>query len=248
MRRPFIIFGSESSIDIDIAVFVDAIALTITENVERVKAFEEQLRNSTFRNSERELNVNLAVLEGNIITKTFKGTPDELNNAILDTYNLHTQYHPLLITKRVERDVDMKTVRALRTVLSFFSRIPEYRTQVKKALKSKDNHLRFAALQNIFDAVAYFDLGSKATPMDDFVKVCTFQFAQVLGLIDGIELYTKEAIMKKYPYMELPIMRKIDAPNAMCNFRRAFLEFLIVVKPKLDSLPTELIPFKKLKS
>lgn len=37
--------------------------------------------------------------------KCYKGTPDELNNALLETYSLHKQEYPLLITRKVTHNI-----------------------------------------------------------------------------------------------------------------------------------------------
>ena len=93
------IHGSADSIDID-TVYVTTYEFT----TQSAKEFCSQ--------QERE-NSNLVNIDGGIISKCYKGTPDELNNALLETYSIHKQEYPLLITRKVTRNIPLKLFRGV---------------------------------------------------------------------------------------------------------------------------------------
>ena len=161
--------------------------------------------------SKKEENRNIITIRDGIVSNCFIGTPDEINNALLVTYHLHEQEYPLLIEREVIRDKEMKVVRATRGILSLISRT-QYRSQVKLALRSsfgrrleilKDidfNDIQFNNLQKQFDGV-------------HIRKIIAFQLGQALGLLDGVELYTKRDIANEYFALEPFLYReeKVDA-------------------------------------
>jgi hypothetical protein len=69
-----------------------------------------------------------------VVTKTYKGTVDEVNNMLYHTYDKHTQVYPNPITRTLPRDIKLKAERVLRGLLSHLSRT-EHRKDVKEALK-----------------------------------------------------------------------------------------------------------------
>jgi len=98
------IYGSEDSTDVDIAYIVDELP-----SLQECKKFCSADKNE---------NRNLITINNGIITNCYKGTVDELNNAILDTYKLHEQNTELLINRKVGRDIPLKLIRAIRAMLS----------------------------------------------------------------------------------------------------------------------------------
>ena len=93
------IHGSADSIDID-TVYVTTDEFT----TQSAKEFCSQQEGE---------NANLVNIEDGIISKCYKGTPDELNNALLETYSLHKQEYPLLITRKVTRNITLKLFRGV---------------------------------------------------------------------------------------------------------------------------------------
>ncbi len=204
MENKYQIFGSKSSQDVDVMVFVDSIP-SIEESHKLTKEFNEIL--GTLLSTNKKLNSNLAVLTDGKISHVFKGTSDEVNNSCFLTYHLHSQNHPLQIIELVERDINLKVARAIRIILSQLSR-SKYRDIIKPALRGTIKE-QFHALNNISFSDS-IDFGSKNGPSEDIYKTIAFQLAQVMGLTETIikELYTKEDIANEYPIIKPFIMRE----------------------------------------
>ena len=203
----FQIFGSRSSKDLDVMVFVDSIP-KIDDAHNIIKSLNTEIK--SFTKTDKEVNSNLAIIKDGVILKVFKGTEDECNNSLIDTYDLHTQYHENQITSRIIRDVELKKLRTLRVLLSFVTRT-KHREDVKRALKS-DALLKISVLKNINITNLFTDTDViKKVNYDDFIKVYAFQLGQTLGLIDNVELYTKEDIANKYPNLKSFLDRDITS-------------------------------------
>jgi len=185
------IFGSETSQDYDVMVYVSFIP-PIQQCKELCARFENKLK---YELPEKKLNVNLAVVVNGKIVYVFKGTPDECNNAIFATYHFHQQKHPLQITTVMDRNVPLKLARGLRIMLSFLSRT-EHRPLVKAALKGTTED-KLLALESI-DFAGISDLGKNNQDVVEFYKHAAFQIGQCLGLLEGVELYAKKDIKTRY--------------------------------------------------
>jgi hypothetical protein len=138
----------------------------------------------------------LGIIKDYRLIQCYKGTCDEVNNSLLDTYDYHDQVHPQPIIFRLERDVDLKVLRSVRILLAFLSRT-KHRVAVKKALYS-NVHDMINVLRSI-DYTTISDLGKRNVNILDYWKIVAFQLAQTLSLMEGIELYTKEG-MTRYNY------------------------------------------------
>ena len=184
------IHGSEDSTDLDVIYVVDELP-----SLQECKTFC----------SDKEENRNLITVENGIVTSVYKGTPDEVNNALLDTYKLHEQEYPLLVERKVERDVHIKAIRAVRCILSHLSR-SMFRPEIKNALRGSWS-VRIETLQMIYDHFDEIDFDSLQNNMsgDDVKKLIAFQIGQVLALTDFVELYTKSEIASYFtdlkPYL-----------------------------------------------
>jgi hypothetical protein len=174
--------GSEDSLDVDVYYVFDKMP-----NFNDCRKFCSEDENE---------NRNIITIEDGIVSNCFIGTIDEINNGLLDTYNLHKQDYELLITKRVDRDIIIKDIRVIRGILSIISRT-EYRQIIKYALNNKFSD-RINCLKEIdFAKIDFYNLG-KHTNGKDALKVIAFQFGQILSLYDGIECYTKSSICNIY--------------------------------------------------
>lgn len=207
MMHPFNIFGSPSSQDYDVMVFLAAsqIPATIKERGNLCKHYDKALG---ILLPDKKVNTNIAVAnEHGIISQVHKGTVDEVNNSIFYTYQYHNQFHPLQVVRQVERDVDLKLLRGMRIILSFLSRT-EHREAVKKALQSdllaKCKTLQEINLKTGLENIADF---GKNNAKEDVLKNIAFQIGQCLGLMEGVEYYTKEAIAHAYPLLECYLLR-----------------------------------------
>lgn len=184
------IHGSEDSTDLDVIYVVDELP-----SLQECKTFC----------SDKEENRNLITVENGIVTSVYKGTPDEVNNSLLRTYNLHKQDYPLLVTRFVQRDAHIKAIRAVRGILSHLSR-SMFRPEIKNALRGSWN-VRIETLQMIYDHFDEIDFDSLQNNMsgDDVKKLIAFQIGQVIALTDFVELYTKSEIASYFtdlkPYL-----------------------------------------------
>lgn len=200
------IHGSENSLDTDVMYVVDELP-----SLQECKVFC----------SDKDENRNLIVIEDGIVTKCYKGTPDECNNSLFATYKLHQQSDELLVTRTVDRDKRLKTIRALRGILSHLSRT-SYRPQIKEALRSEDWDFRVDVLKEIDLSTIDFDNIQNNMSGADIKKLIAFQIAQTLALWDGIELYTKNDVCEKYPQLSKFINREDEDINELQSYVNLF--------------------------
>lgn len=200
----FQIFGSENSLDYDVMVFVDEIPEIIDQSHTLCKMYDTELSKIL---TDKPLNCNLAIVEDGFIVKVFKGTTDEVNNALFYTYDFHTQYHPLVVKEPIVREYDIKILRAYRNILSFFSR-SHLRAVIKPALRG-DLRDKIPVMKMI-DFEVMKDFPGKKESIKDIFKIVSFQFGQLFSLVDGFEKdsYTKNGIILNYPDLEPMINRK----------------------------------------
>ena len=232
MIQKFQIFGSQDSQDYDVMVFVKTIPdIELAKDLCYKNDKELYMLFVNMGWEIKKVNSNLAVLDDGVIIKSFKGTPDEVNNSMYYTYDFHQQLHPNQITKLVERDIDLKIMRTARVILSFLSKT-SYRTDVKIALHGNFIQ-KISTLSNI-DISKITDIGTKNVEWKDYLKVISFQLGQTISLMKNVELYTKSDIGEHYP--DLIPMLKRDGEN---------LQILEKLKHELILLCKERIPKMK---
>lgn len=224
----FNVFGSASSLDLDLMVYLPV--LPPLEEAKRIsKEYNEKIE-VLFGNQKR-ANTNLAVLKDGVITEVFKGTVDEVNNSIFLTYDLHSQKHPLMVTRLLPRDKGLKLLRAARIILSFYSRT-EHRPMVKKALQG-DLKAKLDCLKAMDLSREYaFDKNQSSL---DVYKTVAFQFGQVLGLYSDQEFYSKEAIIDAYPELSEYLRREV---SPLANLENSKEQFLALAERELSNLPS----------
>jgi hypothetical protein len=213
-------FGSENSLDADVVFFVKEMPEKIVEKLALSKEFSKTIT-SFF--PEKVINANLAVLKNGHLTEVYKGTTDELNNALLYTYQFHEQKQENQITKLLVRDVDLKFLRSSRMILSFVSKT-EYRVLVKKALKGNLNE-KIQALETInLSAIASFE---KEKNSPDSIKSIAFQLGQTIALQEGKEFYTKNQIAASFPDLRKYLSREENVDlNDLQKWLSTFIEIL----------------------
>jgi hypothetical protein len=218
----FQIFGSENSLDYDVMVFVDEIPEIIDQSHTLCKMYDAELSKIL---TDKPLNCNLAIVEDGFIVKVFKGTPDEVNNALFYTYDFHTQYHPLVVKESIVREYDMKILRAYRNILSFFSR-SHLRTVIKPALRG-DLRDKIPVMKMI-DFEVMKDFPGKKESIKDIYKVMAFQFGQLFSLVDGFEKdsYTKSGLIQNYPDLA-PMLRREELSEKDYKTLNIYLDRLI---------------------
>lgn len=208
-----IYFGSGDSLDIDVVYIFD-----VMPDLQECKSFC----------SEKDENRNIVCINNGIVTESYKGTKDEMNNVIYNTFHLHKQIlkeNP--IKHLVKRDLALKSIRTVRGLLSSLSRT-EYREDIKKALKSNDWIFKLDVLLNIdFNNIKDF---IKDNQVETF-KFLAFQVGQTLALIYGKEIYTKKDLADLYPILNDFLYRKENINEEQLNsFYKFFKDFLIILR------------------
>jgi hypothetical protein len=218
----FQIFGSENSLDYDVMVFVDEIPEIIDQSHTLCKIYDAELSKIL---TDKPLNCNLAIVKDGFIVKVFKGTPDEVNNALFYTYDFHTQYHTLVVKEPIVREYDMKILRAYRNILSFFSR-SHLRAVIKPALRG-DLRDKIPVMKMI-DFEVMKDFPGKKESIKDIYKVMAFQFGQLFSLVDGFEKdsYTKNGLIQNYPDLA-PMLRREELSEKDYKTLNIYLDRLI---------------------
>lgn len=191
--------GSEDSTDVDVHYVVDALP--------------DPAECKRFCSEDPAENRNLIMIRDGVVTNVYKGTPDEVNNALLRTYPLHDQTSPLLVERPVPRVRPLKYVRAVRIILSHFSR-SQYRKEVKEALVGGSWHQRVSVLNTLDLTQIDFDTLNKHMTGADVRKVVAYQIGQTLALTprnNPAELYTKREIALEFPCLA-PYLQREPSP------------------------------------
>lgn len=207
----FQIFGSKSSIDYDVMVFIESIPDSVEVCKDMCEKYDKEIYNILLSDNYpvKKINSNLAVIKNGIITDIHKGMICECNNSLYITYNNFNQKYDNQITRLVKRDIDLKILRCYRILLSFLSRTI-YREEVKKALKG-DLSQKINILFNInFNDI---DFGNRNGLPIDIWKSLAFQIGQTLLLVKNIEVYSKEEICTYLPSLSGFIFRDLDFYN-----------------------------------
>lgn len=209
MEYKKIIHGSENSLDIDAYILVD-------------KKYENQPAKELC-NQFKELNANLIQVENGKVVWCYKGTVDECNNSILETYHLHEQEIENPITQKVERNYGLKMLRTIRGLLSYCSRT-QWREQVKKALQSGNLEQKIEVLKMLdLRQIENFDKNTKI----EAYKFLAFQMGQTLALLqDNVELFTKNKVAQYYPELIDYLNRRESSADNLYHFWNRFVGFV----------------------
>lgn len=204
------VHGSANSLDLDVIYVLK----------QRPSAHNAKL----FCSASAEENRNVVTVKNGTVDWCYKGSIDEVNNALLETYHHHPQQSDLCIKQRVKRDLARKGFRLLRGLLGYHSRT-EHRTLVKAALRSGILQEKLDALRTVMLIHPSADLGK--TSKTEFSKFCAFQYAQFFGLNDGIEIYTKDDAARHYPMFSDALQRNcVNVDDALLQFTKTFIELL----------------------
>jgi hypothetical protein len=211
-------FGSSDSQDIDILYFIAQLPSSISESAALIASFSAMYK--TEFPTVKPINGNLAVCENGRLKTTFKGNLDELNNALFLTYHLHEQVYPNHIERLFVRDVNLKFLRACRSILSYLTKT-EQRLMIKEALKG-DVQLKCNVLKIIDLRMINFE--NTKMSLVDIGKGIAFQMGQSLALQQGQELYSKKEIAVFFPILKPYLERK---ENQNFDDLQAFLQHFI---------------------
>lgn len=214
---PIIIHGSENSLDKDAYIVIP----NPLNNKDSKSLCSEY----------RELNANLIVVKDGVVDWSYKGTKDECNNSILETYSLHVQEFENPIIKKTNRLYGLKMIRTIRGLLSYISRT-EHRENVKKALSSGDLDYKLNVLSSI-DLNTIIDF-NKSSIIETY-KFFAFQMGQTKALLnDNVELFTKNSVALYYPKLTKYLNREESNPNNLQDFFKEFIEDLKTTYKKIN--------------
>lgn len=204
-------FGSADSQDIDVVFFIDTMPETIQQKLNLSKEYSAVLQTEFISKT---INANLAVLENGVIKQVYKGTADELNNALYHTYSFHKQIFENQIQRLLPRNIDLKFLRSSRMILSFLSKT-KYRGSIKEALRNNLHH-KIKVLKEI-DLATITDFGKSQNKIDIF-KSIAFQIGQSIALHNGDEYYTKSQIAESFPELRSYLAREINSDLSKLQF------------------------------
>lgn len=223
-------FGSQDSQDVDVVFFIDKMPETIQKKLNLSKEYSAILQHEF---STKSINPNLAVLENGIVKHLYKGTVDELNNALYYTYSLHNQKFDNQIIKPLPRDIDLKFLRSSRMILSFLTKT-KYRVPIKVALRN-NLHYKIQVLKEI-DLVTLANFGNSQNETDIF-KSIAFQIGQSMALHNGMECYTKSQIADCFPELRSYLVREINSDLSNLQFWLIkYVEILEIRAKKMNYL------------
>lgn len=194
-KLPFVLHGSADSLDRDIIYIVDGA-------IPGANACHHFCNKHTGAGSENR-NV-VSVHPGrHLVQDCYKGTPDAINNQILETFGNHKQLcfaEQCPIVRKVRRQVILKVVRSMRQILGFVGSVhhQKYHANVKRALKTRNFYNRLLC----FATLDFVDIFLPASPNEqpnfnmDVLKSLAFQLVQTSGQFDYKELYSKKQIVQ----------------------------------------------------
>ena len=208
------IFGSHDSIDLDVMVLVDQLPISKIECAKLCEFYDSEF-SKIYPN--KKINSNICVIQDGIVIDCYKGDQDETNNMLIYTYHLHKQEFSPIVHRVVERDIELKIHRVYRTVLSFLSRHEDLRESIKFALRSSFKE-RYKVHCELIDFNHYIGLNLKNKfSTIEYFKTVAFQYGQLLGLFEKVELYTKKDIAENYPNLRSYLYRENSDGNNL-NF------------------------------
>lgn len=197
----YITYGSKDSTDIDICVFIDQLPNTIEER----KILSKKIQNDLGS----DFNIILAKEENGIIVDcTYpKASPDSLNNAVYNTYDLHNQLFNCPINKSVNRNIILAIYKTVRLLGTYLTRT-EYRTLIRPTMHySFGITIKLNNLLNVdFSKLTTFNQPNVSDV--DVWKTWCFYVVQNVALLKGIEIYTKYDAVKIEPNAYPFIYRK----------------------------------------
>lgn len=202
------IHGSEDSTDCDVIYIVDKVP--------------SPRKAPLFCTDNQDENRNIAVIEDGRILWCYKGFPDEVNNALLATYPLHSQEDMLLVRKRAARDLPIKLLSVLRKIIMEFrhtSLKPEARLSLRSGYDERVKMLRSTDLRTLLWNISELDQMERRKSM-------AFQLGQAIALNDGIELYTKKDIAGYIPDLEPYLYRHPCSMDVLEKEKKVFLDII----------------------
>ena len=210
---------------------------TIADCAEKCALFSDKYAGlfNTNKKENKKINSNLAIINNGVLIDAFKGNTDELNNALFLTYHLHSQDYPNQIKRLLTRDLDLKFLRAARSILSLLTKTNK-RAESKIALRS-DIQLKVNTLE-IID-LTKVDWSNSKMAIVDIKKMLAFQIGQSLALFCEKEVYTKREIGLIFPQLNPYLNRELntnfnDLQKHLIHFINALKSIIPTIKSGFD--------------
>ncbi len=236
----FNIFGSPNGSDLDILVSVNEI-ISNNKHIDRICELYAEYFTNIYS---CDVDINLVVVKDHKIQWVAHGTCWETNNALFTTYALHEQQYPCFVDSCVEpnnQEINMKIHRAVRNILSIYTRSVEYRDLVKKGLHPKSTLTDRLEIIKLIDNTK----NTWASNRDDETKIFRqtkrgcYQVLQTLAILnDSVGLYTKDQLLNLYPEMKCFLYR--ESPTAQ-DYNNLNLLFQMLIHGVCARIKSELI-------
>jgi hypothetical protein len=173
--------------------------------------------------------------EDGYVCENHKGQTDEIHNALLTTYPLHVQRFPLptSMAPKIQRTAVLKYLTGMRRMFIRLTEVELTRPMMKESLRN--HHPSIGPLT--FDRVDF----TVIIPITnvDHAKTFAFQMGQIMGLIDGFDLFTKNDIVHAYPELEPFIMRRREESLAQSQVLN---DFRTAIQRKVQSMEIHVGP------
>jgi hypothetical protein len=157
-----------------------------------------------------------------------KGSPDSVHNSLYTTYGLHSQAYSFPLNEPIKRDLVLAVIKCNRAILSSFKKTKRhdfYKQQIQKVLRNGSWEDRVNALSLLDYEIPLFD--QAAENLDSYKKTA-FYIGQTLSLLDGIEIYTKDALVKNHPELGPLIRRELVPVNDILKNKISLLQNAII--------------------
>lgn len=195
------IYGSQDSTDTDVVFYVDKLSAIREDRKRLVSIIKKDFK--------PDWNITLAIVKDGIITDCIypKASPESLNNAIFNTYDLHEQDHPCKVLRYVERNTVLAIYKTIRLLCTYLTRT-EYRTFIRPTVHwSFSIDLKVNKLLNIkFNELVEFNQPNMVAV--DIWKTWCFYVVQNKALLNGLQIYTKADAFRYEPRSYNFIYRK----------------------------------------
>ena len=237
----FNVFGTPGGKDTDIAVLVTKSYLHLKPHqLVRLCSLYPHSHHITEYISAADVDVNLVYTEDGRVVWVAHGTVWETNNAILAQYADNEQYHPCMVTCRIDptaMDTNTKLHRAIRNILSMFTRSAEHRAVVKKAMKHS------SSLQCRLDTITTIVHGQNtwAANRDDNSKIskqlkrACYQTIQALCLLSSVEIFDKLTLARIRPELKVFLYYGEPTSSDYTNLYTLYMELVAGIYTRATS-------------
>ena len=203
--------GSADSVDKDSLYLLSSSVFPWPTGPERNKILEQLVRGFTDDRNLFQIDESTKC-----VNNCFRGYPDEIHNALIRTYDLHSQHFPLWAgilngdsKLGIQRNVAVKILGGVRgVVVKVFKR--RGKKGEGKVLRSRKwsivwNQFKTLDFEDVFQNVK---LDEEEKEWSDDVKYVAFQIGQMLSLVYGKDVYTKSEVIQLWPEMSSVLKRE----------------------------------------